>query len=641
MFIYRGFNYSNGQFFIPQALGYVNLTEERLNELGFSVEAGRLPENINEIALTDYHVAFLNTTGGRDNLSDLTIGNVTAKNVVGHKLMLGNYGSYCTITGIINTGANVADPSSEFYPLSQTTDYYSNNNINLYNKYKYEIQCNYPNCIYVSKEFIDERLADTEIINLRSLENQPSNSNFSLYKGENKEFVTENYIESVTDLKTYINNVVMFDSNKTQLENDEMIISFDNLQQFFDTNDITLDTNDKIVYSYNLEYSYGENGEVTEYKVVTNSYEDINFNSNVYNQNKEIFNYSLDNLPTTDIFNQYVKEYYRYQDNSTGQFEEYKGEITNKLQAYAYYQVINNNFPRRDEFNPQYSDEIYDFFEQYEQTVYYDGETNAFGGKSNSSFYNEKYIRYIKKYLNTPSEPFYNRGSFSTDYEADPVDYKIVGYYISFDYEGSSNLVIISDELYSTFEKDALYPYPYLLVDIKDDNTLKKMLNESFSTNLQTRVFLNNAPWQSISSYNSMLQMLANVLIYVALGLAVFSALLLANFITISISNKKKEIGILRAVGARSSDVFKIFFSEAFVIALINFILATIAAGVAVFLFNNELVQTLGVVGSFFIFGPLQILMMLGISILVSIVATFLPVFFVARKKPVEVIRNN
>ena len=46
----------------------------------------------------------------------------------------------------------------------------------------------------------------------------------------------------------------------------------------------------------------------------------------------------------------------------------------------------------------------------------------------------------------------------------------------------SSNLVIISDELYSAFEKDTLGPYPYLLVDIKDDNTLKKMLNEEIVT---------------------------------------------------------------------------------------------------------------------------------------------------------------
>ena len=59
---------------------------------------------------------------------------------------------------------------------------------------------------------------------------------------------------------------------------------------------------------------------------------------------------------------------------------------------------------------------------------------------------------------------------------------------------------------------------------------------------------------------------------------------MLSNFISVSISNKKREIGILRAVGARSLDVFKIFFSESFVIGLICVLFSS---GISMWLCNT------------------------------------------------------
>ena len=40
-----------------------------------------------------------------------------------------------------------------------------------------------------------------------------------------------------------------------------------------------------------------------------------------------------------------------------------------------------------------------------------------------------------------------------------------------------------------------------------------------------------------------------------------------------------------------------------------------------------------------FVFGPISWLVMLGIAVVTSVIATFLPVYSIARKKPVESIR--
>ena len=96
----------------------------------------------------------------------------------------------------------------------------------------------------------------------------------------------------------------------------------------------------------------------------------------------------------------------------------------------------------------------------------------------------------------------------------------------------------------------------------------------------------------------------------------------------------------MRAVGARSSDVFKIFFSEAFIIAFINFLLAMAASLTTVIILNNYM-RTQGINITLLSFGIPQALLMLAISVFVAAAASFLPVYSIARKKPVDAIKDR
>ena len=121
--------------------------------------------------------------------------------------------------------------------------------------------------------------------------------------------------------------------------------------------------------------------------------------------------------------------------------------------------------------------------------------------------------------------------------------------------------------------------------------------------------------------------------------MAVFEMLLLFNFISVSITYKKREIGILRAVGARSTDVFKIFYSESAIITAICYVLAMIAAFIISAVLNAELAAEIGINIAIFVFGPVSWLIMLGIALATSLIATFLPVYSIARRRPVDSIR--
>ncbi len=121
--------------------------------------------------------------------------------------------------------------------------------------------------------------------------------------------------------------------------------------------------------------------------------------------------------------------------------------------------------------------------------------------------------------------------------------------------------------------------------------------------------------------------------------LAALSALMLFNFISASISAKTRDIGILRAVGGRGADVFKIFFSESSIIAAICFAISAICAGIACYFLNDFFVgSSLHI--TVLNYGFVEVAFILGISLVVSLLATFIPVYFAAKRSPVESIRS-
>ncbi|MDE7100549.1 MAG: ABC transporter permease, partial [Anaeroplasmataceae bacterium] len=78
-----------------------------------------------------------------------------------------------------------------------------------------------------------------------------------------------------------------------------------------------------------------------------------------------------------------------------------------------------------------------------------------------------------------------------------------------------------------------------------------------------------NSKMNQLSMFISLAETLGTVFLISGLVLALFAFLLMFNFISVSITTKKKEIGILRAIGARALDVYKIFMSESLIIAFI------------------------------------------------------------------------
>ena len=122
--------------------------------------------------------------------------------------------------------------------------------------------------------------------------------------------------------------------------------------------------------------------------------------------------------------------------------------------------------------------------------------------------------------------------------------------------------------------------------------------------------------------------------------LGAFALLLLGNFISASIAAQKREIGVLRALGARTADVFAVFLVEGVCVALVCALLCFAAAPILCGLLNVFVIE--GVAQApvrLFVFGPLSALLVLLCALLAAVVATAVPVGIYSRRSPAQGIR--
>ena len=107
-----------------------------------------------------------------------------------------------------------------------------------------------------------------------------------------------------------------------------------------------------------------------------------------------------------------------------------------------------------------------------------------------------------------------------------------------------------------------------------------------------------------------------------------------------SIIGRKKEIGILRSLGASKKDVFLVFFGESILISIISVILAVMLFGFGTMGFNIFLNTRLLMPISLLRVGIRQIAIILALSVGVALAATFIPCYRNSCKKPIDVIKD-
>ncbi len=180
--------------------------------------------------------------------------------------------------------------------------------------------------------------------------------------------------------------------------------------------------------------------------------------------------------------------------------------------------------------------------------------------------------------------------------------------------------------------------YDYLIVSQKHISRANFERLLSNTENYQLR----NYVVDSVYNLKGKIGTLKNVMTYLAIAFAVFSALLLLNFMMCSVTEKTNTIGILKSLGSSNFNLIKIFILEGLILGALIFAATLIGHALFGWLFS---LYFSGICGSIFIavFGvtPLVSLILLSVIAVFAIMGCLLPIIRLSRLKPMEYLNKS
>lgn len=201
----------------------------------------------------------------------------------------------------------------------------------------------------------------------------------------------------------------------------------------------------------------------------------------------------------------------------------------------------------------------------------------------------------------------------------------------------AKNGIMVHERVFAAIYRNIIYP-SQLIAQIPDDaDVTRRFVNSIYDAGLKV-----NSVY--VSDYETVLTFLS-VLRYVILGLSLaFSLLvvvLLYSFISASIRSTKKQIGILRALGAKQSDTFKIYAGEGFIVTIFALVVASVLLAVVAPLLNLVFSKMYGYYFSLISIEWWVYAVMAALSFVVTLLAVLLPLRKFNKITPISAISER
>ena len=168
---------------------------------------------------------------------------------------------------------------------------------------------------------------------------------------------------------------------------------------------------------------------------------------------------------------------------------------------------------------------------------------------------------------------------------------------------------------------------------------IEKLLRERRDVKKGEEDFEVSTPEAALEDVNSVLAGIQAFIIIIASASIIVGAIGIINTMTTSVLERRREIGVMKAVGAKNSDIFLQFFIEAGLMGLIGGIVGVII-GINIGIFgtlaiNNFIGSDISPKIDFILIG----LSLLG-SFLIGSIAGVVPALRAAHQNPVEALRG-
>lgn len=183
-----------------------------------------------------------------------------------------------------------------------------------------------------------------------------------------------------------------------------------------------------------------------------------------------------------------------------------------------------------------------------------------------------------------------------------------------------------------------IYLYPN---DFKDKEMVKAYLDK-FNTNLATADQIQYVDQAATftSMVGGVIDTISIVLIAFAAISLVVSSIMISIITYISVLERIKEIGVLRALGARKRDISRVFNSENIIIGFVAGVVG-IVISLLLIIPINLIIQKIADMPNVARLAPMHMVVLIGISVVLAFVAGLIPARMAAKKDPVVALRTE
>jgi len=173
----------------------------------------------------------------------------------------------------------------------------------------------------------------------------------------------------------------------------------------------------------------------------------------------------------------------------------------------------------------------------------------------------------------------------------------------------------------------------------KAEEEIEKLMRQRRNVKIGEEDFSVTTPEATLETVNSVLGAIQAFIIIIA-SISIFvGSIGIVNTMTTSVLERKKEIGIMKAIGSRNSQIFMQFFVESGFLGLVGGVLGAVFGILIGYVGTLGINSWLGSEISFQISFPLIFFTLLG-SFLIGAIAGIIPAMQAARQNPVEALRG-
>lgn len=186
----------------------------------------------------------------------------------------------------------------------------------------------------------------------------------------------------------------------------------------------------------------------------------------------------------------------------------------------------------------------------------------------------------------------------------------------------------------STTYTIALYPKNF-----NSKETIKKYLDDYNKGKTEATKVIYSDLASSITQMSSGIMSGITVVLIAFASISLVVTLIMICIITyISVLERTKEIGVLRALGARKKDITRVFNAETFIIGALSGILA-IGITYLLTIPINKIIENMTKLSNVAKLNPTHAIVLIAISVILTMIGGSIPAKMAAKKDPVEALR--